>query len=171
MNKRYMILFVGIDNGLSGGIVVINEKQEVIQTHVMPVIKSESTTFDIVAISKIFDNLKQLGYPIFVTLEKAHVRPIQGIRSAFTTGYCFGMFQGLLSAYGISYEVANPSIWMKKVFEGNNTTDKKASIQWVLKKWPQGKWKQSERSTKYHDGLTDAAAIAYYGYLKNTMVT
>ena len=163
-----MVFYCGIDNGLNGGIVVINDKQEIVVKYIMPVIKGEKTEFNFNEIANIFNYLNERFSPegLFVCLEKAHVRPVQGIRSAFTTGLCLGMFQGVLASNGISYEVINPTVWMKKVFEGHKTEDKKASVQWCQKKWPKEVWTSTERSKKIHDGLTDAACMAYYMFLK-----
>lgn len=163
-----MGIYIGIDNGLNGGIVAINDSQEIIIKKVMPIIKGDKNDFDVHEIVKIFEELFDVyDGQVFVMLEKAHVRPVQGIRAAFTTGFCFGIFQGVLESFGLSYEVVNPTVWMKTVFEGHNSEDKKISIQWCQRKWPKEDWRATERSSKIHDGLTDAAAISYYSYLKN----
>ena len=166
-----MVVYVGIDNGLNGGIVVLNDSCQVINKWVMPIIKGDKNEFDISVISKVFDEIKLLDDNIIVGLEKAHVRPVQGIRAAFTTGYCLGMFQGILTTKNIGYEVINPSVWMKKVFEGINSDDKKVSVMFCQRKWPSVDWHATERSSKVHDGLTDSCCIAYYLYLKNKGVT
>lgn len=163
-----MALFLGVDNGLNGGIVGINEKQEIVIKKIMPIIKGDKNDFDVNAIAKIFEDLGD-AYEgqVFVMLEKAQTRPVQGIRAAFSTGLCYGIFQGVLESNQLSYEVVNPTVWMKVVLAGFNSEDKKVSIQWCQRKWPNENWKATERSTKPHDGLTDAAAIAVYCYLKN----
>jgi hypothetical protein len=166
-----MAVYVGIDNGLAGGIVLLNDKCEIIEKWIMPVVKGEKTEFNIVEINRIFETIRYNYENVIVGLEKAHVRPVQGIRAAFTTGYCLGMFQGILTSKGLGYEVINPSVWMKKVFEGNNTEDKKASVMFCQRKWPNENWHGTERSTKIHDGMTDATCIAYFLYLKNKGVS
>jgi hypothetical protein len=161
-----MAVYLGIDNGLNGGLVVLDDNQNVIRKYVMPIIKGDKTEFDIVALNKILDEIQLLDENIYVGLEKAHVRPVQGIRAAFTTGFCLGMFQALLTSKGIGYEVINPSVWMKKVFEGINSDDKKVSVMYCQRKWPQVDWRATERSSKAQDGMTDAACIALYVYSK-----
>ena len=49
-----MTFFVGIDNGLSGGIVVLNKNQHIVGKWTMPVIKGKKTEYDVGAICKIF---------------------------------------------------------------------------------------------------------------------
>lgn len=159
--------YLGIDNGLNGGIVVLNEDGIVVDTFNIPVLKMEKTEYDIPEISKILRgiyNSYEAG-SVKVYLEKAHVRPVQGIRAAFTTGYGLGIMQGILTSLGLSYEVVNPTVWMKEVFEGNYSKEnKKYSMIFAPRKWPHMNWKVGKN---VHDGLTDAACIGYYGYLKN----
>ncbi len=160
--------YLGIDNGLNGGIVLLNEDGIVIDTFNMPVLKMEKTEYDIDGIFKILKTI-QVSYEhaeVKVYLEKAHVRPVQGIRAAFTTGYGLGIMQGILTSLGLSYEIVNPTVWMKDVFEGNYSKEnKKYSMIFAQRKWPHIDWKQGKKNI--HDGLTDAACIGYFGYLKN----
>ena len=157
-----MTLYCGIDNGLSGAIVAIDKDLKVIAKYVMPIIKGDKTDFDMNQISKIFDEIKSLDSNVIVALEKAHVRPVQGIRAAFTTGLCYGMMQAMLSCKGMRYIIVNPSIWMKEVFQGQNSEDKKASVKWCQQMFPNDNWKETDRCKNIHTGLSDAVAIAYY---------
>ena len=161
------MIYVGVDNGLTGGIVAINNRLDVVGKWVMPIIETNKKEFDVITIQKIFDDLLKKDKKIFVALEKAHPRPVQGTRAAFTTGFCYGMFQGILGSKGISYDIVNPSLWMKLVFEGMNIKDKKASTIWAQRKFPKENWRATERTKIIHDGLTDAAALAYYCFLVN----
>jgi len=166
-----MALYVGIDGGLQGGIVTLNEKCEVIRTFVMPIIKGDKIEFDVVEINRVFEQIirdnNNTTEGLIVGLEKAAVRPIQGIRAAFTTGLCLGLFEGILTSKGIGYEIINPSIWMKQIFKGINSDDKKVSVMYCQRRWPTTNWKATERSKIIHTGLSDAVCIAYYMYLKN----
>jgi len=54
------MIYVGIDNGLSGGIVIIDENQKIISKHIMPVIKGKKTDYDTLQIINIFISIKQL---------------------------------------------------------------------------------------------------------------
>jgi len=157
------MLYVGIDNGLNGGIVVINEKQEVVLKIVMPTIKCKGKTeYDVNSITELFDDW--FGTNVcFAVLEKAHVRPISGKRACFMNGFGYGLLQGLLN--NISYEIISPQVWMKEL--GINSKDEKGSIKYCLKKYPKERWTATERCKKYHDGLTDAACMAVYCYRRN----
>jgi len=166
-----LTLYVGIDGGLQGGIVSLNDNAEVIRTFVMPIIKGDKTEFDIIEINRIFDTIirdnKDTKEGIIIGLEKAHDRPVQGIRAAFTTGFCLGMFEGILTSRDLGYQIINPSVWMKEVFKGINSDDKKVSVMYCQRRWPTTNWRATERSKIIHNGLTDATCIAYYCYLKD----
>ena len=75
------------------------------------------------------------------------------------------MFQGLLESIGISYEIVKPQTCMKEL--GIDSKDKKGSIPFCQRKWPDVDWKATERCTKVHDGLTDGACLALYCYRRN----
>lgn len=160
------MIYVGIDLGLKGGIVLLNDTEQIVKKWIMPIIKGDKTYFDIVSINKIFDEIKTIDNNICVGLEKANVRPVQGIRAAFTTGYCLGLFEAILTSKNISYEIINPSIWMKNIFAGINSDDKKISLIFCNRKWPNENWKPTERSSNDSDGLTDACCIALYMLVK-----
>ena len=163
--------FIGIDGGLSGGIVVLDNEMNVNISFQMPTMKNSSgNTYDIQRITEIFKYLVRENSEVkkHFFLEKAQVRPISGKRSCFTNGYCFGIFEGILTSLGVSYEIVSPQMWMNKVGLKKKQGEKKdkPSIEWCIKKFPNHNWRKSDRSKKHHDGLTDACGIAYYGILK-----
>jgi len=162
-----MTIYVGIDGGFSGGIVAINNDQKIIGKWIMPVIKGKTSEYDVDNIVDIFEKLQQQDNDIKVILEKAHPRPISGKRQCFTTGDCYGIMKGVLTAMYISYEIVNPTVWMKEMFKGMNIKDKKVSIMWCKRKYPKEDFRASERCKNEHDGLTDATCLAVYGFRLN----
>ncbi|WP_421901278.1 hypothetical protein [Maridesulfovibrio sp.] len=48
-----------------------------------------------------------------VGLERVHSMPGQGVSSTFKLGENFGIWQGLLLAYGLPFETITPQTWMK----------------------------------------------------------
>jgi len=157
--KKY---YIGIDNGLQGGIAVIDEKHEIIETLPMPTISYTKKEYDV---KKIYDVLYRYRCEnAFLILEKAQPQFRDGKKQAFKTGYGYGIMQGLITALSISFQIVSPKMWQKKVFEGlNQDNTKMASIMFCQRKWPKHNWKASERCKKMHDGMTDACCMAYYG--------
>ena len=163
------MIFVGIDNGLSGGIVVLNKVQHIVAKWPMPVIKGKKTEYNIGAICKIFEEINHEANA-FVVLEKAHVRPVSGKRASFLTGFGYGVMQAILESHGYSYEIVSPKDWQSDVLKGMNTGDsKKDSIMFCKRKWPEVDWTPTDRSTKPSDGMTDAACMALYALRRNLL--
>jgi hypothetical protein len=123
--------------------------------------------YDVKGIVNFFQSLmlKHMDTQIFVCLEKSYTRPVQGIRSAFNTGYGYGIMQGVLEALKISYMTVTPQVWMKE-FEINSKNEK-GSILFCQRKYPNEKWTATDRCKKSHDGMCDAAVISLYCYRKN----
>ena len=151
--------YIGIDVGVGGAIVILNKKLEIIEKHIMPVIGTTRKEYDLVRIAKLL-NRKDVK----VFLEKAQPRYRDGSKQAFKTGYGYGALQGILTAYQIPHILISPKQWQKKVFEGLASDDtKQASLLFCSRTWPKEDWTPTLRSQKAHDGMTDAACIAYYG--------
>lgn len=153
------MIYIGLDNGVNGGIVYLNKKLEIVSKHVMPVIGTTRKEYDLVKLAKL---LNKKNAKVF--LEKAQPRYKDGSKQAFKTGYGYGAIQGMLIAMQIPHILISPKQWQKKVFEGLSSTDtKQASLMFCQRTWPKEDWTPTQRSQKAHNGLTDAACIAYYG--------
>lgn len=159
--------FIGIDNGLYGGIVILNDFGYIEQRYVMPVIGSAKKEYDLQYIADIFKSIYDTSI-YHVSLEKSQPFYKDGAKQAFKTGYGYGCMQGVLNALRISYEIVAPKEWQKKIFKGMNTNDSKTnSALFCQRKWPEYNWRVSEKSKQIHYGLCDAACIAYYGLIHN----
>jgi hypothetical protein len=159
-NIRMKNIYVGIDNGGKGGLVAIDEDENIVAMTVMPMLKKD---YDVSGIIDFFKKIDFHDSKINVVLEKAHTLPTNGCKSNFTTGIRYGLMQGILSALNISYQIVGPKVWQKNIFQGDTVKDtKEASIKFCLQKYPQEMWKGSERCAKYHDGITDACCMACY---------
>ena len=158
------MIFIGADNGLQGGIAVVNNKEELLDVFPMPVIKgNKRTEYDMRAIIDKFKAIKAMDESVVAILEQAHARPISGRTACFSTGMCYGIMRGILNALDISCVIVTPNRWMKQILAGTNQKDKKGSIKYCLNKYPAYSFKATERCTKYHDGCTDAVCLALWG--------
>ena len=153
-------IYVGVDGGSKGGLLAIDEEENILAMTIMPMLK---TDYNISGIIDFFKLIDMDNAQIVVVLEKAHTRPTNGCKQNFNTGYKYGIMQGLLQGLGISYQIVSPQKWQKEIFQGETVNDtKEASIKYCLQKYPEEKWKSSDRATKFHDGLTDALCMAVY---------
>ena len=91
-----MRTFIGIDNGLSGAIAIIDEA---VTVHKVPVIRSSKgkVTFDEPAMAGFF--LPLLCSDIFCAIERVQAMPKQGLTSAINFGLGHGIWRGLVAEY------------------------------------------------------------------------
>ena len=153
--------YIGVDNGLSGGIAVI-EGTKVHELITMPTVQATDTRgeYDVHAIVKL---LKR--YPdARVIIEKAHAMPKLGTVSAFSFGKLYGMMQGITAALEMPMSIVHSKTWQKEMFRDlNSSNTKQASVIIAKQLYPEQSFLPTERSKKPHDGLTDAILIATYG--------
>jgi crossover junction endodeoxyribonuclease RuvC len=105
------------------------------------------------------------GFPApFVAIEKVDAAPmrgrVQGTTSMFSFGRGFGLWLGILEAYGIPYVEVPPRTWKKAVLKGYGT-DKAAAVRFVEIHHP-GVRLVLPRCRKPHDGIADAVCLANY---------
>ena len=165
-----MTICVGIDNGLGGGIVAL-DNLKVLYKGIMPVVKGvKRNEYDVKGIVNVLKSLqkqaKTNGDSLFVMLEKSLIMPISGRIAVASTAYGNGVFEGVLTSLGIPYQVVRPTEWQKVVLKGMDTSDtKKASIIFCSRRFPAEDWTPSVRAKQEHTGLCDATCIAVYGQL------
>ena len=163
-----MSIFLGIDNGIGGALAVYDSEANTLEAFVMPTVKVQKAKgnkneYNIPAIIEWF---KSKPAARMVTLEKAQPFPGQGAVSMFSIGRGFGIMEGILAGMSLPYMVVHPKTWQKKMFEGVAHTDtKQASILVAQRLFPGVKFIASDKATKLHNGMSDAALMAYYGYL------
>jgi len=160
-----MKYYIGIDNGVNGGISILNNKLEIVEKQVMPVIGKIRKEYDI---NGIINVIKPYIKKSVTILEKAQPQYRDGSKQAFKTGFGYGVIQGILVSSNASYEIISPKIWQKKIFKGLCSKDtKSASILYCMRKYPNEDWTATKRSKKYHDGMTDATCLAIYGKIEH----
>lgn len=103
-------MILGIDPGLSGALVILDDNQAIVDKLLMPTSQDgKKRTVDGKAIS---DWLEGQGVKQ-ATLEKVHAMPGQGVSSMFSFGCAYGVIQGVLAAHDIEYTLVPPQRWKK----------------------------------------------------------
>ena len=137
----------------------------------MPVVKgNKRNEYDVKTIANVLKSLKfeadKSGVELMVVLEKSLIMPISGRIAVASTAFGNGVFEGVLTALGIQYQVVRPIDWQKVILRGLDTSDtKKASILYCSRRFPSVDWHPTARSTTDHTGLCDATCLAVYGQL------
>lgn len=150
-------MFIGVDIGAKGAICALNKEGQIITLEVMPLIDKE---LNLKSLFSIFHNHRGA----FVVLEKVSAMPKNGAVSMFKFGRTYGQTEALVSACGISYELARPAVWQKVMHEGieKKIDVKKRSLMAAQRLFPNESFLATSRSKVPHDGLVDAALIAEY---------
>ena len=150
--------FLGIDPGLNGGLAFLDDELKVLALYVMPTIAGKD--YDIQAIKNLLVSVR----PDLATIETQIALPGQGLSSTLQTGKGFGILLGLMAGLDIPHQVIGAKQWQNKLYTGVSAKlDTKAKSEIIAKRlFPKLDFRRSERATKAHDGLTDAACIAEY---------
>ena len=165
--------YIGIDNGLDGGIVVLDGEGKVIERRVMLVLdegKGKRAYFvpEMVRILLPYAGSEDGVCGSCAFLERAQAMPKQGVSSTFSIGYGFGLWQGILSSLMIPYRIVSPRTWQDAMFRDlDRTNTKRASALVSSRISPGTDWRGTERSRKPHSGLTDAFCIAEYARIQD----
>ena len=163
------MIYVGIDNGLNGGVVVLdnteNSSLKIINKYLMPTIagKKSKREYNVHEMANILRPFSPEN--TFVILEFAQSMPKQGVASSTKIGRGFGIWEGIIVALKLPYAIVHPRTWQKTMLTDiNRKSTKQASAIISHRLFPAENFKASERCKKDHDGLTDACLLAVYGY-------
>ncbi len=163
----------GIDPGLDGALVVVDEDERIIYREKTPIIKGSGKgkkrtrdAYDLPKMKATLHIFSLVPEGLTFWLEKGQALPAKmgGSQANFQRGLSSGLWQGLLTAYAFPYHLVRPQTWQKIMIPGTEAgKSKEASIAKALEIWPDDDWKRTERCKNYDNGLTDAALMALYG--------
>tara|TARA_R110000772_G_scaffold36462_2_gene87195 strand:- start:2417 stop:2917 length:501 start_codon:yes stop_codon:yes gene_type:complete len=156
--------YIGIDVGKTGGIAVLGEDNSLI-LHPIPTIGKE---LDVQALSDILE--QYISDDSLFAVEDVRSLPGVGSGSNFSFGNVKGLKVGILTALKARMILVFPKTWQKVSLQGvpiqkkaNGKTDTKLMALIGAKRlFPTESFLATKRSSVPHDGLIDAALIAYY---------
>jgi crossover junction endodeoxyribonuclease RuvC len=160
---------LGIDPGLTGGMVIFDGKR-ILEKHIIPVIKESrngkiKNEINLKSLNTIILTAKRYNPKCF--LEKVGAMPGQGVSSMFAFGKSFGILIGMLTAHEIETILISPKKWttlMHKPYAHTNLNPKEKSKLIINNIFPNENFLATDKSKIPHSGLIDAALIAVYGY-------
>lgn len=172
------MISIGIDPGLHGAIVVVNDVFQLVEYYDCPVIKNvkvkkgkKSTTYEF-APAVMADFLRSILHNnrneyVKAWLEKAGAMPKQGLSSTFKTGRGFGIWEGILAMSSCPWDTVGPRTWSKEMFKGTPLGDpKQRSLTKAQRLFPTLPLTLPKGRVLSLDGRSDASLIAYYGMLQ-----
>lgn len=158
---------VGIDPGKTGGLCLLDKNGGIIEKGSMD---QKTKEFDPGELFAKFTYMEDIigEDPCMVILEKPSAFPGQGVTSMFKLGMAYGYAHMAIVAMGWSYELVHPRTWTRIMHRGADSKLKgkeKSSIV-ITRLFPKEDFKRTPKCSVPHDGIIDAALLAYYGYLK-----
>lgn len=166
-------LFIGVDIGKKGAVVVLDARGDIIGKHIIPMIKDKVIDTDLLAVFEQYSAFK-----IFICIEEVHSLYGMSAKSNFSFGELYGkkkMIGAILSShYGATFDLITPKKWQAqiwtstdKVFKSGKKVDtKNTSLVAAKRLAPNESFLASSRSRVPHDGIVDAFLIARYSLLK-----
>jgi hypothetical protein len=164
-------LYVGIDPGLDGGIVVVTDLGELADSCVMPTQEhvhqhgSRTTRRRSLSEPRVRDVFLALPQsPALVTMEalsRGHPG-LRGVNSALAMGLNHGLIRGLLCGLFIPHLLTPARKWQAAMLGSTSGDTKARSIELAQQLLPRLDLTPGKRTTP-HDGLADAAMLALYG--------
>jgi len=103
---------IGIDPGLSGAIVIIDDNKTPIEWMAMPTMKTGSANRVNASALAAFIRPHLYGdEKIHAYVELVASMPKQGVASMFSFGHSAGVIQGVLGAFEIPVTMVTPNMW------------------------------------------------------------
>ena len=151
--RRY---YIGIDPGMDGGYVVVNDEGRVVLSSKFPMVDKE---YNINSLCHGLREVKTLYPGVKGAIEKVGAAPGQGVVSMFKFGLGTGILIGILGCLEIPFTQVRPQAW-QSVVGAPKVNNKKTSPRVALELFPGqlGGW--LNRNGRLDDGIADAVLIA-----------
>ena len=146
------MIYIGIDPGKKGGYAVIDDRG----ARVYP--------WDNTYFVSDMNAVESRGESIVAAVEKVGAMPGQGVTSMFSFGTSYGFILGVLTAFGIGYQLVPPSVWKREF--GLLHTDKQSSVDVAKRLFPSVNLMPTDRCRKESDGMAESLLIAEYARRK-----
>jgi len=154
------MIIVGIDPGLTGAVARMGTSGLSVSIHDTPsfVINGRRRDYDVPGMIAMLNR----GYisddgSVHVFIERQQSRPEAGVASTFKIGYGYGLWMGIVAAWGWKCTVVSPQVWQKEMYQGAVGEGKERSLLIASRLWPGIVIPKSR-----HD-RADALLIAEYG--------
>ena len=150
-----MIIYVGIDPGVSGCITLLQKDGTWIAEQRLDQTEKDISDF----LYKTMYSKDEEDYTFKVVLEKVHSMPSQGVSSTFKFGKNYGFIRGCLFAFEYAFEEILPNKWQTKM-ECKKTS--KAMTKTQHKNLKKAKAQQLFPSIKITHRNSDSTLLAEY---------
>lgn len=161
------MIYIGIDNGLTGGLVALSDHPgPPIASMPMPTRgKSKGNEINAWTVWDFICTHRDNDVTVILETPGKHSPGVQALCSMWDS---YGAIRGVLESRGIRHHRITPQAWQKVMLPGCAKGDTKpAALARARQLWPAETWLASPRCSKPHDGMIDAALIAEFGRVRN----
>lgn len=168
------MIIVGIDPGKEGAVAVLNNvadgRLELFQTPTLPG-GTGRTRYNPAGMAQLLRQFPTSRTTVYIEL--VHAMPLQGTVSMFSMGEGLGIWQGILAALQLPYEMVSPQRWKREMLadvtktvagKASQREMKKAAVQAAQRLFPAYANQFVGPRGGILDGLAEAALIALYGH-------
>ncbi len=151
------MLYVGIDPGKAGAVAAIRGNKVLATCHTSTLVDGKEYRPAAMKEALVKAVEGSLTSNICVTIEKSRAMPGQGVVSMFSFGYGFGLWVGIVTALGWTYQLVGSNTWKRRMLMDLGK-DKGASIiaaERLFPTWVAGK--------KKDEAIAEALLLAEYG--------
>jgi hypothetical protein len=161
------MIIIGIDNGLTGGLVAISSfSGALVGSVVMPTQgKAKGNEVDSRALLEWMSSIS--AHDCMTAILETPGKHSPGVQALCSMWDSYGSIRAILETRGIRHHRIAPQTWQKAIL-GNveKGQTKPAALSKARQLWPAESFLATPRSSKPHEGLIDAALIAEYGRKK-----
>ena len=158
-----MLSAVGIDLGLDGGLAYWDERKG-LTIEPMPTVGDKRRDINAPAVCSWLLALKAEGQRFEIWIEDVAARPKQGVSSMFRFGEGAGIIKGICAALALPVRTVSPRVWQRHIIGTFPKGESKGyAARTAARLFPDVDFRISARASKPHEGMVDAALIAYYG--------
>jgi len=158
-------LSIGIDNGLSGGVAVLDGQSKLLERRTMPVVEGKrGRELNVVALDTWMREVcKKIGVePCDVKLTVEQPGGSKSYRAAVSMAGCFHSLRAMADIGEWRMLTVTPQKWQKELLMAAAGDTKPAALRLANKLWPEERWLENERCRTAHDGMVDAALLAHW---------
>lgn len=158
------MIYVGIDNGLDGGIVALSDTAGAAPVACLPMPTQTHRgrrEIDARAVADWFLALGPLGWTTAIIEEPGGSK---SANAAASMAASFATLRAVCEVKRIRWHRVTPRQWQRVMLPGCPAGETKREALAVARRlWPAHDWRASERAKTPHDGIVDAALIAEMG--------
>jgi hypothetical protein len=160
------MITIGIDNGLTGGLVAISDhRASIIGMSVMPIKgKAKGNEVDSEGVFLFLMQWPRKDITVILETPGKHSPGVMALCSMWDS---YGAIRSILETRGYRHHRIAPQTWQKAVL-GNveKGQTKPAALSRARQLWPDESFLATAKSKKPHEGLIDGALLAEYGRTK-----